>query len=115
MSLRDEIQRLAHEFEQQDNAAHDLWTWCPSYASAKHYWQRRALRCRPCIADLMREVALLLANASGYSHTAAEIVEWFCADTADLDIFVSNEEKLEFVRGWFADKGWPLLVKDDTA
>lgn len=59
-NLRDEIGRLAHTMDEEDNAASDLWTWLPSYREAeKHhgdYWQEQ----KPSNADIMNEAAMYL-------------------------------------------------------
>lgn len=70
MSLRDEIKRLAHQMEREDNAAHDLWTWLPSYAVATKGHGDYASNHRPSIADVMIEASTFISH--GLHPTAEE-------------------------------------------
>jgi len=70
MSLRDDIQRLAHNMQLEDNAAHDLWTWLPSYAAARKGHGDYATQHRPSIADVMIEAATFIGH--GLHPTDAE-------------------------------------------
>jgi len=62
MTLRAEIQNLAHEFDAQDNAAFDLWTWLPSHREATKYHGDYASEFMPGIADIMIEASMVLCR-----------------------------------------------------
>ncbi len=76
MSLRQDIQRLAYEFELEDGAAFDLWTWLPSYQVAKKYHGDYADNHRPSGADIMREAARVMAVHAGRVETEEEQARW---------------------------------------
>lgn len=77
MSLRSEIQRLASQFADEDEAAFTLWSWLPSHAAAEKHHGDYASEHRPSAADIMREAAKVLAEKAGYPPTDAERAEWF--------------------------------------
>jgi hypothetical protein len=77
MSLKDDIQRFAHELEAADNAASDLWTWLPSYKAAERAHGDYASEYQPDHATVMKEAAMLFAELKGFDHSDAEIEEWF--------------------------------------
>lgn len=56
-SLRTEIQMLAKQLEEEDNAAFDLWTWLPSHEIASEHHGDYAAEFMPTIAEIMREAA----------------------------------------------------------
>lgn len=76
-SPRHAIQQLARQFEAEDNAAFDLWSWLPSHKAAKKAHGDYADEHRPELADLMKEAAMYFAYLKGHEHTQAEIEEWF--------------------------------------
>lgn len=77
MNLRSEIQRLAHQFDEEDNAAGDLWSWLPSHAAAEKAHGDYASNHRPSIASVMREAAMVIAESRGYPPSDADRAEWF--------------------------------------
>lgn len=62
MNLKHAIQQLAHEFDAQDNAAHDLWTWLPSYKDARTKHGDYADEFRPILSDLLKEATLFISH-----------------------------------------------------
>lgn len=61
-SPRQIIIRLGHELAEQDGAAHDLWTWLPSYRAAQAAHGDHAGNHRPSAADVMKEAAAYLGH-----------------------------------------------------
>lgn len=76
MNLRHELGRLAAEFEAENNAAFDLWSWLSSHRVAEKHHGDYAHSVKPPTADIMREAAFVLAEAAGYTHTDGERPEW---------------------------------------
>lgn len=76
-SPRYAIQQLARQFEAEDNAASDLWSWLPSHKAAEKAHGDYASEHQPALADLMKEAAMYFSHLKGYEHTKAEIEEWF--------------------------------------
>jgi hypothetical protein len=62
MGLRDDIQRMAHEFAEEDNASFNLWTWLPSYAAAQKAHGDHASNFTPPIADVMKEACEFISH-----------------------------------------------------
>ncbi len=62
MGLRDDIQRMAHEFSREDNASYNLWTWLPSHAAAQKAHGDHAGNFRPAIADVMSEACEFISH-----------------------------------------------------
>lgn len=75
--FRDALISFAHRLEDESNAAHDLWSWLPSYEAAKKYHGDHAGNFAPSIADVMREASKVLSVAAGYGMTDEERAEWF--------------------------------------
>lgn len=67
----------AARLDAEDEAASALWTWLPSHAVAQKHHGDHASEYRPPAADVMREAAMLLAEAKGSPPTPAERAEWF--------------------------------------
>lgn len=61
MNLRSMIQDLARDFDAQDEASADLWTWLPSYESVVKRHGDYACEYGPPIAEVMAEAAWLFA------------------------------------------------------
>ena len=87
MGLRDEIQRMAHEFSREDNASYNLWTWLPSYAAAQKAHGDHAGNHRPAIADVMNEACEFISHrlhpTPEERAEAGELYECPCGDTHD--------------------------------
>lgn len=63
--LRDMIRAAARRFDDEDNAAHDLWTWLPSHAAAVADHGDHAACARPSLADIIREATAVIAEGRG--------------------------------------------------
>lgn len=77
--LRTLILELGHQFEAEDNAASDLWTWLPSHAVAEKHHGSQAVNVQPTIKDIMREASIYFAHQkyrAGQPYTEEER-EWF--------------------------------------
>jgi len=111
MSLRHLLQAAARQFDEEDASAFNLWSWCPSQASAREHWGDYACERQPALVDLWHEVTMLLSNFNGSEHSRDEIVEWFYINTDDLSEPPSEDEKLDFIAKWFAQRGWALHIK----
>jgi hypothetical protein len=61
-SARDLIISLGAELSDQENVAHDLWTWLPSYKVAKELRGDYACEYRPGVADVMRDAMALIST-----------------------------------------------------
>ena len=78
MNLRDEIKQLAHRFDEEDNAAFDLWTWLPSHKDAVERFGDYASEHMPSTADVMREAAIYIGAGCDVSKVEPEVAEvWF--------------------------------------
>lgn len=101
MSLRDDIQRLAHDMAREDNAAHDLWTWLPSYAAAVKWHGDYATEHRPPIADVMIEAATYIGHklhpTAEERAEAGDIYGCPCGKYHDEDASASAEPVDAFV------------------
>lgn len=77
MSLKDDIQRFAHDLEQADNAASDLWSWLPSHKAAEKAHGDYADEYQPDHADIMWEAAVYFSILNGHERVPAAIEQWF--------------------------------------
>jgi hypothetical protein len=75
--FKSEIMSLARTLEEEDNAAHDLWSWLPSAKAAKACHGDYDSEFRPDNADVMREAAMYLAHLKGYDKSADQREGWF--------------------------------------
>lgn len=71
--LRETIIRLGNQFEQEDNAAHDLWTWLPSYKAAQAGHGDYAVEQMPSVADILLEAATFISH--GLKPSTEQIAE----------------------------------------
>ncbi len=62
MDIRDKIRSLGNEFEREDNAAFNLWSWLPSCKAAEKHHGDHSGEFSPCIADVMIEAALFISH-----------------------------------------------------
>lgn len=76
MNGRGMIRALAAQFDAEDNAAHDLWTWLPSYKIAEKHHGDYAFEFRPSIASLLIEATVVIAEKAGSSPSDIERAEW---------------------------------------
>lgn len=78
MKLAQELIQLGQQLAAEHDAAHDLWTWLPSYRVAQKHHRDHASEHRPSNRDVMVEAAMYLANASRADTTMTpEEEEWF--------------------------------------
>lgn len=77
MSFASDLREFVRRLDDEDSAAHDLWTWLPSCKVAEKHHGDYACEHRPTNADLMREAAMLIAEMRGFKHTDEEKTEWF--------------------------------------
>jgi hypothetical protein len=88
---------LGRQLDEQQNAAHDLWTWLPSHQVAKKHHDDYADNYTPSIKDILVEAAMYIAAmkdpSSPYGPKTAEVlrtntpeeVEWFERCPCDED------------------------------
>lgn len=85
MSLRDDFIRLGEELSNERNAAHDLWTWLPSYKHAQAAFGDYASEYMPSVHSIMLEAATFFAH--GMAPTPEQIEEagdiYQCVDATD--------------------------------
>lgn len=62
MSLREDIKRLAHQMEGEDNAAYNLWTWLPSHAAAQKAHGDHAGNYKPSVLEVMNEACEFISH-----------------------------------------------------
>jgi hypothetical protein len=71
VNARDYVIRLGKELDDQDNAAHDLWTWLPSYREAGKWHGDHSGNYRPPLRDILVEATLFITAKC--APTAAEL------------------------------------------
>ena len=62
MKLADELIRFGQQLVEEHNAAHDLWSWLPSYKIAEKHHGDYAANAQPSNADVMKEAAMYLGH-----------------------------------------------------
>jgi hypothetical protein len=62
--MRSVLIELGRQLDDEQNAAHDLWTWLPSYAVARKHHGDRGMSYCPSVRDVMHEAAMYLACES---------------------------------------------------
>lgn len=78
MKLAQELIQLGQQLAAENDAAHDLWTWLPSYKVAQKHHGDYAYEYRPSNQDVMVEAAKYLAHLTRADTTmTAEEQEWF--------------------------------------
>lgn len=60
--MRRDIIKFAHELEEQDSAAFDLWVWLPSYKEAEEHHGDYAGEYTPSVSDIMKEASMFIAD-----------------------------------------------------
>lgn len=86
MKLAQELIQLGQQLAAENDAAHDLWTWLPSYRVAQKHHGDQASEHRPSNRDVMVEAAMYLASTSRADTTmTAEEKEWFTRCPCDED------------------------------
>jgi hypothetical protein len=79
MNAADSIIALGVQLSAEKNAAHDLWTWLPSYKVAQLNHRDYASEFCPSVKDVLTEAAMFvscLQAAPGKDYTLEE-KEWF--------------------------------------
>lgn len=78
VKLAQELIQLGQQLSAENDAAHDLWTWLPSYRVAQQHHRDQASDHRPSNRDVMVEAAMYLANTNRADTTMTpEEKEWF--------------------------------------
>lgn len=77
MKFRQEIQELAAQFDEEEDAASDLWSWLPSHKAAEACHGDYAHEFRPSISAIMIEAAMYLAFLTGYDKSEEQKSGWF--------------------------------------
>ncbi len=78
MKLAQELIRFGEQLAAENAAAHDLWTWLPSYKVAERHHGDYASEHCPSNRDVMYEAALYLTNTSRCNtEMTTEEQEWF--------------------------------------
>lgn len=62
MSFAGDLMRFAHELEQNDNAAFDLWTWLPSHKKAEDCLGDYYIEVQPSQNEIMKEARRYIAH-----------------------------------------------------
>lgn len=57
----DTMIRLGKMLEDQNNSAHDLWTWLPSYKTTKQHHEDYVDNFTPAVNDIIQEASIYLA------------------------------------------------------
>ena len=68
------------------DAAHDLWTWLPSYTVAKKHHEDYVDEFTPSVRDVMLEASSYLARLRGYPESPADQETFMrcpCGETHD--------------------------------
>lgn len=79
MNAADIIIALGSQLSEERSAAHDLWTWLPSYKVAERNHGDYASEFCPCVKDVMTEAAMYISTLKdppGKKETPDE-KEWF--------------------------------------
>lgn len=94
--MKDEIVQMAHTFEMENDAAHDLWTWLPSHKEAEKYHGDYASEFMPSVADVMIEATLFIAHKLNPSDVqrreAGEMYLCPCGEPHDEEAKESDNE-----------------------
>jgi len=77
MSFADEIVRLGQQIVDERSAAHDLWTWLPSYQLAKKHHGDYASTVCPSVKDVLHEASMFIAHKQGAVELTPAELEWF--------------------------------------
>lgn len=62
MEWMDVVRNAARDLDAMSEAAHDLWTWLPSYKEAQKYHGDYAINHMPSFATIMAEASIVLAK-----------------------------------------------------
>lgn len=90
--IRSMIIALGYQLSEEDNAAHDLWSWLPSYQVAQKHHGDYAGNHRPSVHDVMIEAALYLGHLKNPGAALApEEREWFERCPCDGDHGDAND------------------------
>lgn len=89
--MRQALIQLGQQLEAETNAAHDLWTWLPSYRVAQEHHGDYASEHQPSNADVMKEAAMYLGHLKRPDvPLTPEEKEWFtscpCGDNHDPSV-----------------------------
>lgn len=81
MDIRNAFIQLGASLSEEDNAAHDLWTWLPSHQVAQKHHGDQAGNHQPKVKDVLIEAAMYIAKLKRTAEpTKEEVAEeraWF--------------------------------------
>lgn len=83
MNFVDGMVQLAQQLVDERSAAHDLWTWLPSYQVAKKHHGDHVSNVCPSVRDVLNEAAMFFSymNTGAMKHGDAKMTpaeqEWF--------------------------------------
>jgi len=87
MNAADAIIALGTQLSDEKSAAHDLWTWLPSYKVAEKNHGDYASEFAPCVKDIMAEAAMFIAAmkdpSSPFGPKTAEVLRTLTPDETD--------------------------------
>ena len=103
MNSADTIINLGHQLSEERNAAHDLWTWLPTYKVAQKHHGDYASAFAPSVRDILVEASMYFAflkdNALQLRAHTPDEKEWFGKCPCDEDHPPTSEEALASLAG----------------
>lgn len=72
-TLKNLMEDLVHQMDDDQKASYDLWTWLPSYKEAVKHHEDYALEQIPDVSDVMKEAAMFISH--GLKPTKEQIKE----------------------------------------
>ena len=101
-NLRDALQAFAHTLSEEDNAAHDLWSWLPSkHVASQVHSDSEVANMTPSIEDTLKEASTTLALLAGHSFKERELRRELLICDCDLCRMVFSEQLVEFFKEKF--------------
>ena len=100
MSAADLIISLGNQLSEERNAAHDLWTWLPTYRVAQKHHGDYASEFSPSVRDIMVEAAMYFAHLKRPDvPLTVDEKEWFERCPCNEDHPLTPEEGLASLTG----------------
>jgi len=86
MNAADIIINLGAQLSEERNAAHDLWTWLPTYRVAQKHHKDYASEFAPSVKDIMVEASMYFAHLKRPEvPLTPDEKEWFTRCPCDED------------------------------
>lgn len=91
--LRSALLDFARQAESESEAAHDLWTWLPSYRVATAAHGEYAINHRPSLVEILREATAVLVKVHGgdddfpFAQCPCDASECTLASSPNEDLF----------------------------